>query len=103
MPYFESSAVYIDSATNLRDKITKMDQVIDGLESLAITAAATGNFSEYSIDNGQSKIRTVYRSMSEVANAISVFEKIRQRYINRLNGSMVRLVDGKNFPQNFTR
>lgn len=103
MPYYENSAIYLDSATTLRDKISKMNQIISGLENLSITAAATGNFSEYSVDNGQSKIRTVYRSLSEIANAITAYEKIRQRYINKLNGSNVRLIDGKNFPQNFTR
>ncbi len=97
MVVFDSSAIYIDCATTLREKIARIDAVITALETTALKSAATGNLSEYWLDDGQTKIKTVYRSPAEVERSITAFEKIRQRYINQLNGRVVRLVDGKSF------
>lgn len=98
MIIFDSSEIYIESATTLRDKITRLDVVIDALFTVAATAAAKGNISEYSLDDGQTKIKTVYKSAESVMASIQVFEAQKQTYINRLNGRSFRLVDSKNFP-----
>lgn len=97
MVYYDSAGIYVSSATTLVGKIANIDKVIEALEIMSIDAAATGNYAEYSLDNGQSRIKTVYRSLVQIGLAIREFEAIRQRYINRLNGRNVRLVDGKNF------
>lgn len=97
MIIYDSAAIYIEIATTLKDKIAKIDAVITALETSALTAAGKGAIQEYSLDDGQTKIRTVYRNAKEVADSISAFETIRQRYINQLNGRMTRLVDSKNF------
>lgn len=97
MIYYDSADLYIESATTLRDKITRIDAIITALESSALKAAVNGNITEYSLDDGQTKIRTVYRNAQEVANSINAFEAIKQRFINRLHGRIVRLVDHKNF------
>jgi 2C-methyl-D-erythritol 2,4-cyclodiphosphate synthase len=95
--YYDSASIYIDCASDLRGKITRIDAIITALEDAALVAAAKGDITEYSLDDGQTKIRTVYRDASSIATAIANFEQIKQRYINRLNGRHVRLVDGKNF------
>lgn len=97
MAEFTTADIYVSSATTLREKITRIDAIITALEAAALTGAATGQLTEYSLDDGQTKIKTAYRSMDEVMTAIMSFEKLRQMYINRLNGRMVRLVDSKNF------
>jgi hypothetical protein len=97
MTIYESAAIYIDSCTTLRGKITAIDNVIAALNTSALKAAATGNITEYSLDDGQTKIKATYRSPIEVSNSITAFEGIRQRYINQLNGRVVQLRDGKNF------
>lgn len=97
MTIFDSADIYINQGINVREKITKIEAVITALEDSALKAAANGSVSEYSLDDGQTKIRTVYRNATEVANAITAFETIRQRWINQLNGRQVRLVDSKNF------
>lgn len=97
MVYYDSADIYIESATTIRAKITRINTVITALESSALKAAAQGNISEYSLDDGQTKIRTVYRNPEEVAASINAFEVIKQRYINKLTPRMVRLVDSKNF------
>jgi hypothetical protein len=97
MVHYTTADLYIESKTKLLDKITAIDAIISALETVALKAAATGNVQEYSLDDGQTKIKTMYRSPAEVEASITAFERIKQRYINEYNGPMVRLVDGKNF------
>lgn len=97
MVVFDSSAIYIDCASTLVEKIARINAVITALETTALKAAETGNFNEYWLDDGQTKIKTVYRNPADIERSITAFEKIRQRYINQLNGRVVRLVDGKSF------
>lgn len=95
--YYDSAAVYIDSATSLCDKIARVDAIIDGLLTNALKAAENDNIQEYSLNDGQTVIKTVYRGASAVLESIHSFERIKQLYVNRLNGRMIRLVDVKNF------
>ena len=99
MTYFSSAQIYIECGRDLRDKINRLNAVITALETTALKAAETGNLDEYSLDDGQTKIRTKYRDAVAVANSITAFETIRQRYINQLNGRHVRLADSKNYKQ----
>lgn len=98
--YFDSADVYINQGIDVREKITRINAIITALEDASLKAASTGNISEYSLDDGQTKIRTVYRNAVESAAAINAFETIRQRWINQLNGRVVRLMDSKNFRRN---
>jgi hypothetical protein len=95
--YFDSADVYIQCASTLQDKITRIDAIITALEDTALKAAANDNISEYSLNDGQTVIRTVYKGADAVLNSIMAFERIRQMYVNRLNGRVFRLVDSKNF------
>lgn len=97
MIYFESAEQYVSCGTSIRDKIRRINEIQEALETSALKAAAQGNITEYSLDDGQTKIRTVYRNASEIAASINAFETIKQRYINKLIGRGVRLMDGKNF------
>ncbi len=96
MVYYETCTIYINSATTIKAKIAKIDAVIDMLLESALKAASTDNLSEYSLDDGQSKIKTVYRGSTGVAQAIEIFEIQKQRLINQLNGRITRSVDSKN-------
>lgn len=97
MIYYDSAAIYIDKATDLKDKIDRIDSIINGLQTAALAAASTGNISEYSLDDGQTKIRTVYRDSMQITAAIMSFERIKQTYINQLNGRVSVLRDQNNF------
>ena len=98
MVYFDSASVYIEGATSLRDKITRIDAVIEALLVTATSAAANDNISEYSLNDGQTQIRTAYKGTDQIFESINAFERLKQIYVNRLNGRSFRLVDGKNFP-----
>ena len=98
--YYDSAAVYIQTATDLCDKINKIDEVINALIDNALVAAGKNNIEEYSLNDGQTVIRTKYRSAADVQESINGFEKIKQMYVNRLNGRVVRLQDGKSMTRN---
>lgn len=96
--YYDSSVIYIQSATTLQGKITRIDAIITALEDTALTAAANDNILEYELNDGQVKIRTEYRGTDAVFKSIKAFEQLRQMYVNRLNNRHMRLIDSKNFP-----
>jgi hypothetical protein len=97
MALYDSAAIYIDSADTLKDKITRIDAVIDALLTVALKAAANENITEYSLNDGQTQIKTAYRGSDSVMKSIQAFESIKQMYVNRLNGRHIRLMDSKNF------
>jgi hypothetical protein len=90
---YSSIRVYIQSASELCDKIARLDQVIDALLLAAVGAAENSDVESYVLNDGQSTIQTNYRTPEDIAEAIEKFELIRQRYVNRFNGRIVRLVD----------
>lgn len=92
---YENVGIYIDNATTLEQRIQRMDAVIDALETSALTSATSQHIQEYWLDDGQSKIKTTYRSIEEINAAITAFEGIRQRYINRLNKRVFNMRDAK--------
>lgn len=93
MVVYDSAYIYIDGATSLCDKITRIDAIIDALMTTALKSAADDNISEYWLDDGQSKIKTVYKGTDKVFESIRSFEKIKQIYVNQLNGRAFRMVD----------
>lgn len=98
MVIFDSSRLYIESKTSIRAKIVAIDNIIAALFSAAATAAGNSDISEYWLDDGQTKIKEVYKSPDSVMKAIGVFEAQKNYYIQQLNGHKVRLIDSKSFP-----
>lgn len=97
MVIFDSAGLYISSATSLKEKVVKVNNIIDALLLEAANSVGTANLTEYSLDSGQTKIKTMYRGVDAILTAINGFERIKQTYLNQLNGRVIRLVDGKNF------
>lgn len=97
MAYYNSPVDYYQSRESILDKITALDAIIDALMVSAAAGAGTGHFAEYSLDDGQTKIRTAYRNVKDVEAGITAFERIKQRYINQLKGHRIRLMDISNF------
>jgi hypothetical protein len=99
MIIYDSAAIYIEKASDLKDKIARYDAIINALELATIKAAETGNITEYSLDDGQTKIKTTYRDATQIAQSIMAFIRLKQMAVNDLNGRKMRLVDAKNFIQ----
>jgi hypothetical protein len=101
MPVYYSASDYVAEAESYQEKITRIDNVISVMESTLLKAAETGHISEYSLDDTQTKIKTVYRSPDEVLKSIRALESLKTLYKNRINGRTIRLVDSKNFPNGY--
>lgn len=97
MVEFDSSKIYIEQAANIEEKILRIDAVINALLLAALDAASNDGISEYWLDNGQTKIKTVYRSTAAIYTSIEAFRKLKEYYVNQNNGRVFRLVDSKNF------
>jgi tetrahydromethanopterin S-methyltransferase subunit H len=97
MVVYEAAADYIRTGTNLKTKIDKIEAVITALENSLLTVAEKDGIEEYLLDDGQTKIKTVYRTSEQVMKSIMAMEKLRSYYINKKVGRQVRLVDEKNF------
>ena len=86
--------VYIDSATTLLERIARIDTIIDAL-LLQMSSVGTGHsdLASYSLNDGQTTISTQYTTPELITNAINGFERMRERYVNKLNGRGMILRD----------
>lgn len=96
MVYYDSAALYIESATTTKAKITAIDAIITALLSLAATAATSENVSEYTLNDGLSVIKESYRGTEAILKSVKAYEQLKNTYLRRLNGSHIRLVDEHN-------
>jgi hypothetical protein len=65
---------------------------------LADTAGgAGGNIAYYEMDDQQVRIKTGYRSLDQVSAGIDALTRIKNRYINQLNGRASVLQDRSTF------
>lgn len=99
MIYYDSIPIFINSATELKDRIKNIRLVMSALRAQRLAVALNpniANVAEYTLDDGQTKIHTVYRGLKEINDAMNVLEKELQTCYNQLNGRITRNVDGKN-------
>jgi hypothetical protein len=94
---YSSASVYIEQAQDLKDRIAKIEKVIDALYTAAESAAENQDITSYSLDDGQTSISAQYRNPDQAFKAIEHFERLKQMYINKLNGRRTRLIPGDNF------
>lgn len=97
MVTYLSTSDYLATSTAYEDKIAKIDKVIAALFTTLEKAAGNEDISSYSLDDGQTKVMTTYKSATQVSAAIEAMEKLRNYYASKLSGNaIVRLVDSKN-------
>jgi len=99
---YDSIEKYVESATTLEARIERVQLIISAMEIQALASPGTsGKFEEYSLDTGQTKVRTKYRNPQELQAAILAWDGLLQKLIARLNnqrtGRVVQLRDHKNF------
>ncbi len=92
---FQSEVLFVDSFEDVKAKIEAIDLIIAALLVQATASVSNSDIDEYSLDDGQTKIKTKYRGVSAIAKAIQDFQKLRQIYINSGNGRVVQLRDSK--------
>lgn len=97
MVEYDSALIYLQSKTDAKSKIIAIDAIIDQLLLTAAKGALAEDVTEYWLDDGQSKIKTVRRGVAAITKSIEELEKLKQLYINRINGRVFVLRDSKNF------
>ncbi|MGB0881877.1 MAG: hypothetical protein ACPGSO_02910 [Vicingaceae bacterium] len=93
MVIYDSEALYIESKQTLCDKIQAIDDIIDALTVTALKSAGKNDVSEYWLDDGQTKIKTVNRGTDEITKSIQSFLSIKELYVNQLNGRVFKMTD----------
>jgi len=101
MAVFESEVCFISCSQSQIDRANRIMQVIIALENQSLEAAGNSDISEYSLDDGQIRIKTAYRTPEEIAKAIDHYEKIYNRIVARCSGTrIVSLRDARAFNLN---
>jgi ribosome-associated translation inhibitor RaiA len=74
---------YLKSSTSKKDRVAKIDQIIDALEDQLLLGAEAADIEEYMVDSGQTKIKTIYRSPKAITDALDALERQRNRVVNK--------------------
>lgn len=97
----KSEREYFESCTTLQARIAAIDAIIEAMLLTAATAAGNENISEYWLNDGQTQIKTVYRSSAMLLNAVTGWQRMRNYYANIKSGRVSRFMDAKNMPGGF--
>lgn len=87
----------LNSCTKAVDKIALIDTLLDSLYTKAIAAVTNGDIAEYSLDTGQTVVKTKYRSMEELEKAISGYERLRKMLQADALPRKIKLIPGSSF------
>jgi hypothetical protein len=90
---------YIESAADTAARIVRIKAIIVALEEQMYTIAsdpAQAAVQEYSLDTGQSKIKTVHRTIADISTAIDVYDKMLVRLVQRTRSRTTQLIDKRN-------
>ena len=82
---------YLQSQTCIDARIVAIENLIDAMLLSTVDSVGDSGTMSYSLDDGQMKVTTVYRSVAEVSEGIKTLETMLQRYINRKNGHITVL------------
>lgn len=85
---------YVECKSKIIGKIATYDLLIESMEKAMLEATVSGHLNQWELDDGQMKVRSMYRSPAQLNTAIRGLESLRQIYINRHNGRGTRLVGG---------
>jgi hypothetical protein len=82
---------YIQSKDCLDARILAVENLIDAMLLTSIESVDNSGTMSYTLDDGQMKVTTQYRSMKEVTDGLVGLERILHGWINRRDGSITVL------------
>ena len=82
---------YIQSKDSLIAKITAIEALIDAMLLNTIDAIEDSGTASYTLDDGQMKVSTEFRSAKEIASGVLALEKLLNNYTNKYNGHITVL------------
>lgn len=97
---YASAKEYISTCASLTAKIAAIDAIILALLDQMAAMAENDGIDEYWLNDGQVQIKASYKGGAAIEKSIESFERLKARYGNLKQGSVVRLRDSNNFPRN---
>ncbi|MFO0089978.1 MAG: hypothetical protein ACK518_04180 [bacterium] len=85
---------YFEQKSKLIGKIATYDLLIESMEQTLMTGIESGHLLQWELDDGQMKVRSMYRNVKDLTNAMEGLIKLRQYYINKHNGAVTVLRGG---------
>jgi len=85
---------YFDCKSKLLGKIATYDLLIEAMEKAIDTATLSGHLNQVELDDGQMKLRTNYRNITDMTKGLLGLEQARQRYVSKFNGRVTLLRGG---------
>lgn len=93
---------YIIDSTSLKQRYDRICQIITGLENQQLAAVGNSDVEAYTLDDGQTRINTQYRSAEDIAKAIFQYERIKNSIQAKLLGTrIVALRDSNTVQSNY--
>lgn len=83
---FYTISQYLATCTSLKERVDAIDLLITQHIAKAADAVGNADLQEYRLEDGQMLVRTTYRNSNDVFEGIAVLEKMKQMYLNQLNG-----------------
>ena len=94
MAVYLDISTYIGCSQDIKDKIARIDAIIELLEDSELKGAGKAHIEEYKLNDGQTRIETVFRDPSAIEKAILALERRRNRLKNQCAGYRYGLIDG---------
>lgn len=85
---------FVECSSKLIGKIATYDLLIEKMEGALLLSMDSGNINQVELDDGQMKLRTNYRNITDLNNAMNGLIRMRQNYINSYNGRVTVLRGG---------
>jgi len=94
MPVYINFVEYINCSTETKEKIARIDAIIALLEDAELNGAANADIEEYLLDDGQTRIKTIYRDIASIEKTIQALLRRKTRLQNQCVGYRYGLMDG---------
>ncbi|MDD5013653.1 MAG: hypothetical protein PHW73_00945 [Atribacterota bacterium] len=92
---------YIIDSASLKERYDRICAIITALENQQLLDIGKSGILSYSLDDGQTRISTQYRSADQIMKAIEAYERIKERILNQITGTrIVRLADAGSIQSN---
>jgi hypothetical protein len=88
---YEKETELLATCKTAREKVQRYDQIITALENIIINGGDNLDVGEYSLDDGQTKIRRTFRGPNELFDAIEKFMRLRNRAVRNVVGGVYQL------------
>ena len=93
MVVYTNFVEYINCSASILEKIARIDSIISLLEDSELNYALDAGIEEYSLDDGQTKIKTTLRDISSIEKAIQALTRRKVRLQNTCVGYRYKLRD----------